>query len=237
MKTNDIHEVVFEAMVAQAIRQEHEAELQEIPSEQMLSQSLTFSRAFQLRIKGLAKKSGHNTVSAAWKRMAVIAACLLVLLSGLIVSSEEARAAIKRMFLETFEKYTAVYFVSDKIRAAGIEFIYVPTGYSLLEEKCYPEGTRICAFSNADGVTIHISAIPLQPGMQGGVDNENTTMEIISIAGNEGYIAQNSYEAQTNTAIGWSDGTYVYGIFSSEDADVLLRIAEGMSVISDERND
>lgn len=123
-------------------------ELEEIPSEEKLSEdeALTFSSAFERKMKRLIRRADHPIRY----RIAQIAACLLLaaLLSGctVLAVSPEARAAFVGWVREVSEGWF-VYHYTGEDQTAPENVVYCPTwvpdGYELITE---PENRRTRAF-------------------------------------------------------------------------------------------
>ena len=122
-----------------ALQEAYFMELEEIPSEEILSEdeALTFSPAFERKMKKLIRRADHPIRY----RIAQAAACLLlaVLLSGctVLAVSPEARAAFVGWVRELSEGWF-VYRYTGKDQTAPKNIVYCPTwvpdGYKLITE-------------------------------------------------------------------------------------------------------
>ncbi len=120
-----------------ALQEAYFMELEEIPSEEKLSEdeALTFSSAFERKMKKLIRRADHPIRY----RIAQVVACLLLvaLLSGctVVAVSPEARAAFVGWVRETYETW----------------FVYRYTG----EEQLPPENTVYAPTWVPDGYKTH----------------------------------------------------------------------------------
>ena len=118
-----------------ALQEAYFMELEEMPSEEKLSEdeALTFSSAFERKMKRLIRRADHPIRY----RIAQIAACLLLaaLLSGctVLAISPEARAAFVGWVRETYEDYFVYYFTGDMRNNSDncvFEPSWLPDGYT-----------------------------------------------------------------------------------------------------------
>ena len=138
-------------------------ELEELPSEEILSEdeALTFSPAFERKMKKLIRRADHPIRY----RIAQAAACLLlaVLLSGctVLAVSPEARAAFVGWVRELSEGWSVYHYFGEKKDSLG-DIIYrptwVPDGYEGVLEYSDPWnvniGYQMEAQVKSDGVEV-----------------------------------------------------------------------------------
>ena len=111
-----------------ALQEAYFMELEELPSEEILSEdeALTFSPAFERKMKKLIRRADHPV----WYRIAQAAACLLLaaLLSGctVLAVSPEARAAFAGWVREVYETWF-VYRYTGEEQPTSENTVYAPT--------------------------------------------------------------------------------------------------------------
>lgn len=132
-----------------ALQEAYFMELEEIPSEEKLSEdeALTFSLAFERKMKKLIRRADHPIRY----RIVQVVACLLLaaLLSGctVLAVSPEARAAFEGWIRELFEGYTEYHYIGEEKDSLG-DIIYQPTWI--------PDGYEVCSeYSDPWHVNIH----------------------------------------------------------------------------------
>lgn len=101
---------LFEAVFGQAVIDNHRRELKEIPSGEELTKIHTFSQTHEARMKKLfaedRRKGAFGQVSKWMKRTAAAIAVIALLLSGIVLSSQHGREAVRKTFIELHEKLT-----------------------------------------------------------------------------------------------------------------------------------
>lgn len=158
-----------------ALQEAYFMELEEMPSEEKLSEdeALTFSSAFERKMKRLIRRADHPIRY----RIAQIAACLLLaaLLSGctVLAVSPEARAAFVGWVREMYETYVEYRYTGENQAIPQNERYYRPTwipeGYQEATVKestsqtyiCYENENKLlvfCCTMDADAATLHVSS-------------------------------------------------------------------------------
>ena len=150
-------------------------ELEEIPSEEMLSEdeALTFSAAFERKMKKLIRRADHPIRY----RIAQAAACLLLaaLLSGctVLAVSPEAREAFVGWVREMYETYVEYRYTGEnQVTPQSVIYYrptWIPEGYQETEMEestsqtyiCYENEDKLlvfCCTMDADAATLKITA-------------------------------------------------------------------------------
>lgn len=131
-----------------ALQEAYFMELEEIPSEEELSEdkALTFSSAFERKMKKLIRRADHPI----WYRIVQTAACLLLaaLLSGctVLAISPEAREAFVGWVRELSEGWFVYHYVGEKkdsLESIIYRPTWIPDGYEVISEYSSPRNFKI----------------------------------------------------------------------------------------------
>ena len=215
-----------------ALQEAYFMELEEIPSEEKLSEdeALTFSSAFEHKMKKLIRRADHPIRY----RIAQAAACLLlaVLLSGctVLAVSPEARAAFVGWVRETYEDYFVYYFTGDAHSNSEnyvFEPSWMPDGYELIVE---PENRAhmIAIYENPEEDIILFNCYMNTESMNLQIGED--TQLIDTYVSN---ISADLYIDNTSGAVNhlvWEDENKqrIFWITSTLDGETMVKIAESV---------
>lgn len=209
-------------------------ELEDIPSEEILNtdETLTFSAAFERKMKKLIRRTDHPVRHRILKSVACF--LLAVFLGGSIILtfSVEARAAFVSWIRTQYENMFVYHFSSPESDTGLPSYTlgWLPEGYeevdlvqfgSLLVSRTFLEldGDRLFYFrynSMVDGVVSGIEANGIDP-------------EAVVINGMAGDFYQSADESEGNTLMWFNqDENISFVIFGSFDKTVMMRIAENV---------
>lgn len=215
-----------------ALQEAYFMELEEMPSEEKLSEdeALTFSSAFEQKMKRLIRRADHPIRY----RIAQIAACLLLaaLLSGctVLAISPAARAAFVGWVREVSEGWF-VYRYTGEDQTVPENVVYCPTwvpdGYELITE---PENRThmIAIYENPEGDTILFNCYMNTESMNLQIGED--TQLIDTYVSN---IPADLYIGNTSGAVNhliWEDENkqMIFWIASTLDGETMVKIAESV---------
>ena len=218
-----------------ALQEVYLMELEDIPSEEELStdETLTFSPAFEKKMKKLIRRAGHPIRY----RVVRVAACFLlaVLLCGgmILTFSSEARAAFLS-WIRTREESTFVYRFSGSETTELPSYIlgWLPEGYEEMKR------TQTVSFVSyiyrrTDGdELLNFTYHPMSDGMAnavGSIATNEIIPESVTVNGMEGDFYQ-APDATESSYLIWFDydANLVFDLSGFFDKEVLLRIAENV---------
>ena len=215
-----------------ALQEAYFMELEEMPSEEKLSEdeALTFSSAFERKMKRLIRRADHPIRY----RIAQIAACLLLaaLLSGctVLAVSPEARAAFVGWVREVYEGWFVYHYIG-KEQAVPENVVFCPTwmpdGYELIVE---PENRAhmIAIYENPEEDIILFNCYMNTESMNLQIGED--TQLIDTYVSN---ISADLYIDNTSGAVNhlvWEDENKqrIFWITSTLDGETMVKIAESV---------
>ena len=221
-----------------ALQEAYFMELEELPSEEILSEdeALTFSPAFERKMKKLIRRADHPIRY----RIAQAAACLLLaaLLSGctVLAVSPEARAAFVGWVRETYETWF-VYRYTGEEQLPSEDIVYAPTwvpeGYSELKESISDDQVVI-VYRNDEGYLLAFTYTKNRESVSAYVllDNQETDVQAVLVSGK---IADLYLEQQADKAsiLVWDDdekGVF-FAISAHCSVEELIKIAESVEAV------
>lgn len=218
-------------ILKRAFIEAYERKFSNIPSDEEIAKTHTFSNKFESRMRKLQKKSKIKYVyifNIQFRRAAVMAVCVLIMFTASL-SIEAVRTPIFNFCVSVYEKFSSVFFVSDEggelSAPTTLEVLYspdnIPDDYILIEE-ITDIVSRILIYANADGDEVEFQQNILSIRMI--IDTEGVTTEEILINANEGIFFSNK---GINNIL-WYDNQYSYIVKGSIDKNSLLRIAESI---------
>ena len=119
MNKDQVNDVVFEALFRQAVIDDFNKEIDSIPTNEQLAKIYSFSPEFEIRMKKLFIKDHRrsllkNTMLYS-RRVASVLIIVLGLLFGTLLFNTEVRAAVGKVFVEWYERFTSFTFKDDEI--------------------------------------------------------------------------------------------------------------------------
>jgi hypothetical protein len=128
---------VFEALFRQAIIDEYNKEIESIPQKSKLISLVSLSPEFDKRMKKLflqdRRKDILTKIEYYGKRVAVVFLLVITIISFILLTNPEVRAAIKNVLIEWYDKYTSIIFRGQETNDTGDikEFVpeYLPEGF------------------------------------------------------------------------------------------------------------
>lgn len=233
MNIKQMDDKVFEALFRQAVIDEYNEEIDGFPDKRELMKIISLSPEFELRMKELFARDRRRDISLKavkyGKRVAAVLVLAVTILSLVLLTNTEVRAAIKNTIIEWYDKYTSFIFpgqeeTDDIGEIKEFRFEYIPEGYSENWIEKYNKITDM-EYINESGDTIYISYWPDSFSSNISIDNEHHIFENRVINGHEVYIAEATHEDFENAVI-WSMEGYRFNIWSKLPIKELIMIVE-----------
>lgn len=202
------------AELKNAFREATSYEFREIPRDDSLIQH-EFSPEFERKIAKLIQKEKEffwHFVNTASKRVAVIAAVLVMLLTT-ACSVEAIREPIVRFLIEVYETFTEYTFEGEKSETITKEYQMstVPEGFTQTDY-FKEDAVIITTYENSDGDMIRFSqSITTDTNLF--IDNESSVTKIIDVSGREVHL----YIQDGLTSAIWLEDTYLFKVFCHGD--------------------
>lgn len=202
------------AELKNAFREAASYEFREIPRDDSLIQH-EFSPEFERKIAKLIQKEKEffwHFVNTASKRVAVIAAVLVMLLTT-ACSVEAIREPIVRFLIEVYETFTEYTFEGEKSETITKEYQMstVPEGFTQTDY-FKEDAVIITTYENSDGDMIRFSqSITTDTNLF--IDNESSVTKIIDVSGREVHL----YIQDGLTSAIWLEDTYLFKVFCHGD--------------------
>lgn len=234
-------EKLFEDMLIFASREEAERLAEEFQSEDELKAHITptkvFEKKMQKMIKHQKQKSKNKRNLGVLSKMAAGLVVFLFIGAALVMGVDASRARLFNMATEIKIKFMQFMFVEkdeDRIGARipeGWKDIYLPTylpkGFAIDEMRKVGNGYYIITYSSIDKKRILFSQFPAATTTLG-VDNENTTTNLIKIGQHEAYLIQKNVEGMLESKLVWHDEVKGYILSATIKKDDLIKVAESI---------
>lgn len=229
MKTADMEDIYFEAFLKQVIIENFHAEIDAIHStnfEEEISLSSEFEQRMQKLFSKDRRKERIKATIKYTKRAAVIVAIIVTVLFGALLTSADVRAAVGKVVVEWFEKFTSFTFApessgSKENRLSPEDYI---SGYIVISKEIVGRAT-IVEMENYSGDNLSLRYTPSDGTANRSVDNENQTIEVTEVNGQEAFLVVANSQKDDNCII-WSFNGYRFTMWSQLPSDELKAIAE-----------
>ena len=219
-----------------ALQEAYFMELEELPSEEILSEdeALTFSPAFERKMKKLIRRADHPIRY----RIAQAAACLLlaVLLSGctVLAVSPEVRAAFVGWVRELSEGWSVYHYFGEK-KDSLEDIIYrptwVPDGYEVISEYSNPRNVKI-EYKKTDEELAMFSYTMYTTSMEAQVESDGIEVKHILIDGHSADLYLDPDPGKENVLIWMNDEAgALFTISASFSGDEIIKMAESVEVL------
>ena len=233
MKNNQVNDVVFEALFCQAVIDNFNEEIDSIPSNEQLTKLYSFSPEFEIKMKKLfikdSRKDFAKTVLLYSKRVASILIIVLGLLFSTLLFNTEVRAAVGKVLVEWYEKFTSFTFEDNKVfgENKGWTLGYLPEGYIQKKYEVLGHITSI-EYRNNQDEKIRFTYIPEGSITNISVDNENHEINTCVILNNEAFSISAVDDAFDNGVI-WNMDGHTFDLWGKIPVNELKKIAESIS--------
>ena len=233
MNKDQVNDVIFEALFRQAVIDDFNEEIDSIPTNEQLAKIYSFSPEFEIRMKKLFTKDRRRSLFKKGmfysRRVATIFIIVLGLLFGTLLFNTEVRAAVGKVFVEWYDKFTSFTFRDDEIISEKKDWTlnYLPKGYAMKNYEVLGRITNI-EFTNEQGDKIRFSYHPEGSITNISVDNENHKIDRCEILNNEVYCIS-AVDDKFDNGVIWNMDGYTFDLWGKIPVDELIKIAESMS--------
>lgn len=187
-----------------------------------------FSKRFLRKMRRLERDADRPKVLRIAARETRRAACVLLAAAvvgmAAVMSVEGLRTRFFDILIETYQKYSQVFFQKDEEYAHPREFLYreptyIPEGFELTFSE-YVEGVGLEYEDGEGGSISYLQSWQSGTGIQ--LNTEGVELEETTVNGWPGYYYSNK---GTQTLL-WYDDYYVYTVLSSLDKEEVEKIAK-----------
>ena len=224
MSTFKINDSIFEALFRQAIIERVEQEVQALPAEAELT-DIAFSHRHEKRMEKLfssnLRKSRIAVVVKLARRAAVLVLIVATLLFGVLMTSQDVRAAVVNTVVQWFEQFALFTSEQEAEPTAFMLPTYVPDGFVEIE-RIEMEHSKSIVFVNEYDDMIFFFAQPVSGVLA--VDHEQRGYELIIVNGFNFHTFSADEFGYENTII-WEYSGNRYSIFTSISTDIAIKIA------------
>jgi len=233
MNKNQVNDVVFEALFRHAVIDDFNEEIDSIPTKEQLTKIYSFSPEFEIRMKKLfikdRRKSLFKNTMLYSRRVASVLIIVLGLLFGTLLFNTEVRAAVGKVLVEWYEKFTSFTFNDDEVIGEKKDWTlnYLPEGYTLKNYEVLGRITNI-EFANNQGDKIRFS-YRLEEGITNiSVDNENHEISSYVILDKEAF-SITAINDKFDNGIIWNMDDHTFDLWGKMPVDELKKVAESIS--------
>ncbi|MDF2843663.1 MAG: hypothetical protein K0R00_2089 [Herbinix sp.] len=223
-------------MFRQAIIDDYNEEIDSIPTNDKLMETLSFSPEFEIRMNKLFAKERRRELFTKVlfysKQIAAMFILTFAVVFSLLLINPEVRAAVKSIVIEWRDKFTSIIFQSNKSSNMSDEkewqFEYLPFGYQEYKIDKFGLITNM-EYVNGQDQFIYFSYQPDGVNSSISIDNENHEIESTMINGTSGYIAKATDDDYENGII-WTMNGYTFSLWSQLQVEELIKIVESIRV-------
>lgn len=238
MNNTEMKDRLFEIMLRAAVEEDFNRELQKLPKEEDLADDCELSLPTRIKIEKMIRESYRHSilfrVGKIAKKAAVVAAIIVPVSLGSLLSVEASRNAIFNALLEWKSDHADIRYQeegasSDKKSSVSdsiIEPAYLPNGFAEARKVTVGHKTEI-EYQNQQGEKILLSQGPLSEGGNLGVDTEHTTEKEIEINGEKAFLFT-ADSSGGNSYLAWNDHSRSLLLSSEIPPEQLVKIAESM---------
>jgi len=233
MNKDHVNDVVFEALFRQAVIDDFNEEIDSIPTKEQLTKIYSFSPEFEIRMKKLFIKDRRRSLLKDTmlysRRVASVLIIVLGLLFGTLLFNTEVRAAVGKVLVEWYEKFTSFTFNDDEVIGEKKDWTlnYLPEGYTLKIYEVLGRITNI-EFINNQGDKIRFSYRPEEGITNISVDNENHEISSYVILDKEAFSITAVNDKFDNGVI-WNMEGHTFDLWGKIPVDELKKVAESIS--------
>jgi len=232
MNNKQVNDMVFEALFRQVIIDDFNKDIDSLPTNDQLAKTYSFSPEFEIRMKKLLTKDRRQSFIKATilysRRVASILIIVLGLMFSTLLFNTEVRAAVGKVLVEWYEKFTSFTFRDDEIinEKKDWNINYLPEGYVEENYEVLGKITNI-EFKNNQGEKIRFSYRPEDSITNISVDNENHEIDNCTILNNEAFCITATDDEFDNGLI-WNMEGHTFNLWGKISMDELKKIAEAI---------
>ncbi|WP_312695373.1 DUF4367 domain-containing protein [Caproiciproducens sp.] len=241
MNESEINIRLFDTLLKAAAAEDFQNELDALPSEQELNRGYALSEQLEKGIRSLIKESSSRNrrkkLSRLAKRAAVIAAIVIPISIGSLLSVEASRNAIFNSVLEWKAEHVDIHFQETTSGTSGEEPPagerlevwepqYLPEGFFVAEEKNVGP-VHMITYENGKGASVTFTQTPLDKAGKMSIDSEHTTYHEITIKGEKAVLFE-ATRAEDRSYVLWQSKKTSLVLSSAILKNELIRIAESV---------
>ncbi|OPZ92185.1 MAG: hypothetical protein BWY74_01706 [Firmicutes bacterium ADurb.Bin419] len=233
MNKNQVSDTVFEALFRQAVIDDFNEEIDSIQANEQLAKIYSFSADFEIRMKKLLtrdrRKSSFKNAMLYSRKVASVLIIVLGLLFGTLLFNTEVRAAVGKVLVEWYDKFTSFTFRDDEIISEKKDWTlnYLPEGYAMNNYEVLGRITNI-DFKNELGDKIRFSYHPEGSIINISVDNENHKIDRCEILNNEAYCIS-AVDDEFDNGVIWNMDGHTFDLWGKIPMEELKKVAESIS--------
>ncbi len=172
------NQVSFDSLLRMAVRETYMEQINSIPAEDKLEETLKPSVAFKKKISAIVRKETRNEKLIHFRkvayRVAVVLMMCISLTFGSLLTAKAVRESIATTILEWHDKFTRIFIETDTppTELPEIRFNYIPEGFELVEEESVITKSFVTHTYIQNTNYIRIKINPFDPSFIENIDNE-----------------------------------------------------------------
>lgn len=218
-------ESLFEALLYYAVKESAIKEINEMPTEEQIKESVHFSATFENKMKKLINKQKYKrlfkSVYVYSKKVAVFVSIIISIGFGTLMTAQAVQKAVINTVVEWYEDHNGFIFENTSNKSAE-EILneskiklptYIPKGFELSESEDY-DSFKLYVYKNEEGKNLIFNAIVITDKNETFIDNEHTDYELIEINGSKVYLFSGKGKNYDYASAIWIEGDIKYEIDS-----------------------
>jgi len=179
MAERNMTDIVFDAMLKEAVIANFRTKMEEMPSEEIILEETPFSDEHNRKMEEIFKTEKRQTIIKkvrtvrSYAKVAVFIICITATLTfAAFLTSTEVRAVFRNVIINIFEKFTNIEFEepqNQEKEAYRFTPQYIPNGFKLIHTEIYGFSFLVI-YENANDDIIIINIHPIGST---NIDNEN----------------------------------------------------------------
>jgi hypothetical protein len=226
MENDKKKDSMFEALFRQAVVDNFERELQALPSEVELAETIVFSERHISIMRKMFARDNRNerfkTIVKWSRRIAAIVLLTISLLFGALMTVQEIRASVVDTVIKWFEQFTLFTSHGTINSLAHVEPSYIPEGYIETDRMETDEMISII-YMDSYGETLSFLVVPLDSHIL--VDNEEMTYAQIIVGDVTYYVFSADVDDKHNSIV-WEAQGNMHSVSALLSVETLLRVAQ-----------
>jgi len=223
-----LNDSLFEAMLSQALKDFFVQELNELPSEEELSETVSISELQEARMKKLfAKAERQERIQAAmkWTRQAAaVVVVVITVLFGSLMITRDVRAAVISTVVHWADGITHFFTNGANLELAAMEPKFIPDGYTE-SAKVRTEDLIAITYTDSSGSIILLRAIPANSSLE--INIVDMEYEQILIKNVIYHVFQSELAGKLNYIV-WDTHDRRYYVGAQLPVEQLLEIAQSL---------
>ncbi len=221
MNANDFKDKAFEEMLKYAFNEASKEMIDEMPP----CEEVEFSKEHEAKMRKLF--AGKVRKKKYIKRILVIAAVMVAILSVSVMSVQGLRIRFMNFILNFTESNTKITYVDEtedknSYTVGDIVFEYLPSGFTLDSTRNQGKVVYIDFVNNDKFILIKINTKVFESN----VDTEKADAELVVINGIESFVTQKD----DVFIINWNNGSKAFDIQGNIDRKEIIQVAENIKI-------